>query len=125
MDPQLQLLLLLFGTLFIYELIKTREMFVPFNSFEVPIIDKKDAANWDVINDRFGTLLQTINGQKYAIAYHLDDMIQTFTNVLNASGLGKFKVISIGSTQPFTLTDVVVLDQTMQQPIHFYRVDFI
>ena len=122
----IQFILFLLGALLVYGIVRTkREHFVAYNSFETPTITEKDAQNWDTLNDRFGTLLQMINGQTYAMSYQMDNLIQTFSDMLNASGLGKFKVLSIGSSKPFTLLDVVVLDVTTRQPIHFDRVDFI
>ncbi len=104
---------------------QTREQFVPFNAFQVPIITEKDVADWDVVNRRFGTILQLVNGQRFALSYQLQDMTDVFVRVLNGLGLGEFKVVSIGDTKPFTLFDVNVLDTTMGTPFHFDRIDFI
>lgn len=119
------LLILLFAYL-IYSMSLERHdiaHFVPYNSYEVPknLSDKQ----WQQLNDKFGTLIQTINTTEYAVGYHLDNMMEALLTVINGTGLGTFTILSVGNSTPLSLTDVLVQDVTTLAVTRFSKVDFI
>ena len=97
--------------------------FVPYNSFEVPknLTDKE----WQTLNDKFGNLIQIVNTTEFSVAFRMDDMISAFVTILNNVGVGKFIVLSVGSSTALSLTDVVVQDVNTLAVTRFKRVDFI
>lgn len=116
------ILVFLAGLLLYKTLQQRNEPFVPYNSFEAP--PNTDSNAWNAINTRYGQIVQIVNSQKYAMTYNMEQLLNTLEDVLNSSGIGKFKVVSVGKTTPFTLVDVIVTDGLSNQPITFDRVDF-
>lgn len=102
---------------------KSISEFVPHNSFEVPTtLEPKE---WQKLNDKFGTLVQVINTTTFAVAYQLDNMIAALSTILNNVGVGKFDILSVGTSSPLTLNDVVVQDVNTLAVTRFKRIDFI
>lgn len=123
---QLTPVMFLFFAYLLYQMIMNEgriDMFVPSNSFEVPQTIK--AKDWQVLNDKFGTLVQLVNTTTFDVAYKLDDMVDALNIVLNNSGVGKFNILSVGESQQFTLLNVVVQDVATLAVTKFKRVDFI
>ena len=119
-------LILLTFAFFIYIMMmdgKNLDKFVPSNSFEIPnSLTTKEFAQ---INDKFGTLIQSVNRTTFDLGYSLDNILSTFAYILNTMGVGKFTVLSVGETQQFTLLDVVVQDVNTFAITKLKRVDFI
>lgn len=119
-------LLLLALTYFIYTELAGRKNisdFVPYNSFEIPTsLSPKD---WQKLNDKYGTLVQIVNTTTFNVAYQLDNMLATFSTVLNNVGVGRFDILSVGTSTPLSLLDVVVQDIDTLAVTRFKRVDFI
>ena len=105
--------------LYLYSNKNSLEEFVPFNVFEAP--------SPDVVmeNDRIVDLIQIINGNPFAIAHDLTQQINTFENVLNNSGLGRFTIISVQTSTQFSLINIMIKDENQQTVFTIPRVDFI
>jgi hypothetical protein len=124
---QLKPLLFLVFAYFIYHAISTLGVhhagFVPYNSFEVPdTIDPKTGMD---LYSKFGTIVDTVNSSTFSISYQLKNVIDSFANVLNGLGLGKFRIISVRDSKPFTLESVLIQDELTNKMHLFKRVDFI
>jgi hypothetical protein len=102
---------------------KSLSQFVPYNSFEAPTEMKPK--EWQQLNDKFGTLVQLVNTTTFSVAYQLDNMVAALSTVLNNMGIGKFDILSVGSSTPLSLTDVVVQDVNTLAITRFARVDFV
>lgn len=91
------------------------ETFVPYNSTEPSFLSA------DV-----GQLVAAVNGTDYAISYHMEDLKGALETMINTAvkGMGEFKVMTIGETQPFTLTDVLLRDSGGSH-VRLKRVDFV
>lgn len=101
------------------------DTFVPYNAFEAPDPDKMKGKDWQILNEKFGRLIQLVNASTFDVAYQLDDQANAFKDILNNMGVGTFNVISIGATEPFTLREVLVQDVNSLAVTKFSRVDFI
>ncbi len=111
---------------FIYQTLivkKHLEYFVPSNSFEPPT--NLSPEKWQALNDKFGRLIQLVNTTTFDVSYQLDNIIDTFTTILNNVGVGKYVVLSVGETKQFTLMNVLVQDISTLAVTKFARVDFI
>jgi hypothetical protein len=121
-----QTLLVLFVSVLVYRIYMTKkEEFVPYNSFEAPPTRASDVQNMNLINQKFGNLLQTINGTTFALSYELDNLLDSLQKGLDVVNPGKFKIVSVGQTLPFTLLDVLILDVELNQSITVKRIDFV
>jgi hypothetical protein len=77
------------------------------------------------LNDKFGTLVNLVNTTTFSVAYQLDNMIDALSTILNNVGVGKFDILSVGTSTPLTLSDVVIQDVNTLAVTRFKRVDFI
>ena len=100
------------------------DTFVPYNAYEAPD-PTLNQTQWSKVNDKFGQLIQTVNGMTYSVAYDLENISKSFADILNNSDIGKFNILSIGDTQQFTLLDVIVQEVSTLAVMKFSRVDFI
>ena len=97
--------------------------FVPSNAFEVPTnLKQKD---WQVLNEKFGQLMQAVNTTTFNVSYQLDSIIDAFLTIINSVGAGKFTILSVGESQQFTLKNVLIQDIESLAVVRFKRVDFI
>lgn len=97
--------------------------FVPSNVFETPKnLNDKD---FKQVADKFGTLIQIVNGTAFNVSYQLDNILNAFITILNNAGVGKFIVVSVGENQQFTLLNVLIQDVNTLAITRFKRVDFI
>lgn len=100
--------------------------FVPFNAFEVPQYLKPQ--EWQMLNDKFGNLVQLTNTTNFSVATQtgsIEELIKALDRIINSIGTGRFNILSIGSSLPLTLTDVVVQDVDTLAVTKFSRVDFV
>lgn len=102
---------------------KSISKFVPYNSFEVP--QSLSSKEWQQLNDKFGTLIQVVNTTTFSVAYQLNNMTAALLTILNNVGIGSFVILSVGTSSPLTLTDVVIQDVNSLAVTRFARVDFI
>jgi len=102
-----------------------KENFVAYNAFEPVNPEMIPPQGFDSFYEKFGTLLQTVNGTSYAVAYHQEDLINTLKDIINSVGIGKFRILSVGDMMPFTLTNVLIQDEKNLAYVKFSRVDFI
>jgi hypothetical protein len=97
------------------------ESLVPFNSYEAP---NNSPTIWNQSRDKFGTLIQTINSTNYAVSYNINNQIDALKKVLNSQNIGKFNILSIQDTKPYTLFNVIIQDVDTFAVIRFARVDY-
>jgi hypothetical protein len=121
-----QILILMFAYLiYSMSLEKTDDIshFVPWNSYEAPTNMKPQ--EWQQLNDKFSTLIQTVNSTNFAVGYQLNNMVEALKTVLNNVGVGNYIILSVGNSTPLSLTDVVVQDVSTLAVTRFSRIDFI
>jgi len=96
--------------------------FVPSNTHDVP-----DLQDWNKTYKNFGTLVEKMNNTHYQISYDMENILSAFVQILNsdAEKFGKFTILSVGDTKPFTLFNVLVQNVETLLVIKFTRVDFI
>ncbi len=97
--------------------------FVPFNATEAP--DVLNPNQWKSVNDRFGTLLQSVNSSTFALSYRMHDMLSALSSVLEAVAPGKYTIISVGDQQYFALRDVLIQEVETLAMVKFASVDFV
>ena len=102
----------------------TLENFVPYNSYKIPRIDKTDEIMWKDVRDRLTQLVNLVNTRKWSLSYDMDKLEETLQQVLDASGLGKIQVTSVGGKSSLSLTDVTAIDKQVMMPFKLDRVDF-
>src|SRR5689334_12807595 len=76
--------------------------FVPYNAFEVPQLE---LAQWEKVREKFKRLVQTVNTTPFAEAYESKQIVDIVQRILSSAGQGKFHILSVGGTTPFTLED--------------------
>jgi len=119
----MQLLLIILVLALFYQVTHfTWEPFVASNDYEVSDLTSEE---WSSISSLFQNMVQIVNGSNYSISNDLQELISKFTEVLNSTGLGRFSVVSIGTTSPFTMKDVLIRETTTGQQVKLERVDFV
>lgn len=121
--PVKEILVILFTFLLFQSIRGGSESFVPSNSFEAP--GNISTQQWQKLNDKFAQLIQIVNTTNYSVSYQLDNMVSVFTAILNSTGLGRFTVISVGESKPFSLFNVIIQDIETLAMVKFSRVDLI
>ena len=101
----------------------TISKFVPFNATQAP--DTLRPNQWKSIRERFGSLIQTVNGRTFAISYQIEDMLSALRAVLNAVAPGKYAILSVGEHQHFALRDVLIQEVETLAMIRFSSIDFV
>lgn len=121
-----QIVMLAIVAFIVYKIVRCkRENFVPYNAFEAPATSTLDVNTSELAHAKFGTLVQTINGTQFALSFELESLSVAFETALNQVSLGRYKVLSIGQTLPFSFLNVQVLDKELGEVFQFKRVDFI
>ena len=102
-----------------------QEHFVPIDVYEAP--EDLSGKQWAAIYDKFGQLMQMTNAGNYAypIKWASQNLRDILLHAINAVGVGKFVILSIGDERPFTLFDVIIQDSATLTVSRFSRVDFI
>ena len=102
---------------------QNKENFVPSNSYESnQLLSPEDQTT---LRGNFGKLMDFVNGTEYQTSYNLDNTVDFLMRVLNNTGIGKYKLVSIGRTLPFTLVDVQVQNVETKEVNFISRVDFL
>jgi hypothetical protein len=117
----IMLLLILILLYLLFSCYTPIESLVPFNSYEAP---NNSPTIWNQSRDKFGTLIQTINSTNYAVSYNINNQIDALKKVLNSQNIGKFNILSIQDTKPYTLFNVIIQDVDTFAVIRFARVDY-
>ncbi len=97
--------------------------FVPFNATEAP--DPLLPNQWKSVNDRFGTLLQSVNTTSFALSYRMHDMLSALASVLESVAPAKYTVLSVGQQDYFALHDVLIQEVDTLAMAKLARVDFV
>ncbi len=98
---------------------------VPYNAFGDPPLETMKEKDVKDLGDKFTNLIASANGTQFAISYHMDSLKEALETILNSLGFGRFKVISIGDTSPFTMNNVIIQNTSNLSIAKLERVDFI
>ena len=98
-----------------------KEAFVPINVYELPDNIKDPVEQYDL----FGTLVGNVNESEFAISYSLQTLIEDITKLLNSTGIGTFRIISVDNVQYFTMTGVTIQNLETLSTEKFARLDIL
>lgn len=103
---------------------KKKETFVPENMYEI-LPESIPPSAWKEVNNKFGTLIQAVNGTAFNSSFELDNTLGVFLEMLNNLGKGKYVILSVGENTQFTFKDVIVQDIETLSVTKFTRVDLV